>query len=139
MRSVKICTSQRSYARTSDVAAAARGCRLSSRRPHRKQVQDFTEKGYIQPSISPFGAYVLFVPKKDKSIRMCIDYRSLNKVTIHNCYPLPLTDEILDRLQDAQYFTKIDLRSGYHQIRVHSDDVYKHFFVQGMDILNFLS
>ena len=94
----------------------------------KKQLKDLTEKGYIQPSISPFGAPVLFVPKKDGSIRMCVDYRALNKVTIHNRYPLPRIDELLDRLRGAKFFTKIDLRSGYHQIRVHPDDVQKTAF-----------
>ena len=94
----------------------------------KKQLQDLTEKGYIQPSVSPFGAPVLFVPKKDGGIRMCVDYRALNRVTVHNRYPLPRIDELLDRLQGAKLFTKIDLRSGYHQIRVHPEDVHKTAF-----------
>ena len=94
----------------------------------KKQLTDLTEKGYIQPSVSPFGAPVLFVPKKDGGIRMCVDYRALNRVTVHNRYPLPRIDELLDRLRGAQLFTKIDLRSGYHQIRVHPDDVHKTAF-----------
>ena len=94
----------------------------------KQQLRDLTEKGYIQPSVSPFGAPVLFVPKKDGSMRMCIDYRALNRVTVHNRYPLPRIDELLDRLRGAQFFTKIDLRSGYHQIRVHPQDVHKTAF-----------
>ena len=91
----------------------------------KKQLADLTEKGYIQPSVSPFGAPVLFVPKKDGGIRMCVDYRALNRVTIHNRYPLPRIDELLDQLRGAKLFTKIDLCSGYHQIRVHPNDVHK--------------
>ena len=94
----------------------------------KQQLRDLTEKGYIQPSVSPFGAPVLFVPKKDGGMRMCVDYRALNRVTVHNRYPLPRIDELLDRLRGAQFFTKIDLRSGYHQIRVHPEDVHKTAF-----------
>ena len=86
------------------------------------------EKGYIQPFVSPFGARVLFVPKKDGGTRICVDYRVLNRVTVHNRYPLPRIDELLDRLRGAKLFTKIDLRSGYYQIRVHSSDVHKTTF-----------
>ena len=85
----------------------------------KQQLQDLTEKGYIQLLVSPFGAPVLFVPKKDRGMRMCIDYRALNRVTVHNRYPLPRIDELLDRLRGAKFFTKIDLCSGYHQFRVH--------------------
>ena len=94
----------------------------------KQQLKDLTDKGYIQPSVSPFGAPVLFVPKKDGGMRMCVDYRALNRVTVHNRYPLPRIDELLDRLRGAKFFTKIDLRSGYHQIRVHPDDVHKTAF-----------
>src|SRR5437016_1445374 len=91
----------------------------------KRQLQELTDHGFIQPSKSPYGAPVLFVKKKDGSIRMCIDYRALNKITIKNKYPLPRIDELLDRLQGAKYFSKIDLRSGYHQVRIHEDDVPK--------------
>ena len=74
--------------------------------------------GFIQPSKSPFGAPILFVKKKDGTMRMCVDYRALNNITIKNSYPLPRVDELFDRLQGAKYFSKIDLRSGYHQIRI---------------------
>ena len=94
----------------------------------KNQLKDLTDKGYIQPSVSPFGAPVLFVPKKDGGMRMCVDYRALNRVTVHNRYPLPRIDELLDRLRGARFFTKIDLRSGYHQIRVHPQDVHKTAF-----------
>jgi hypothetical protein len=94
----------------------------------KKQVADLLAKGFIQPSKSPFGAPVLFVKKKDGSQRMCVDYRALNKVTIKNSYPLPRIDELLDRLQGAKYFSKIDLRSGYHQVRIADEDIPKTAF-----------
>ncbi|GJX05421.1 putative reverse transcriptase domain-containing protein [Tanacetum coccineum] len=77
---------------------------------------------------SPWGASVLFVKKNDDSFRMCIDYRELNKLTIKNCYPLPRYDDLFDQLQGSRYFSKIDLRSGYHQLRVHEDDIPKTTF-----------
>ncbi|KAI3776226.1 hypothetical protein L1987_45999 [Smallanthus sonchifolius] len=83
------------------------------------QLDELLEKGFIQPSISPWGAPVLFVKKKDGSMRMCIDYRELNKRTVKNKYPLPRIDDLFDQLQGASWFSKIDLRSGYH----HSDMV----------------
>ena len=75
----------------------------------KKQLQDLTEKGYIQPSVSPFRAPILFVPKKDGGILMCVDYKALNRVTVHNRYPLPQIDELLDKLHGVKLFTKIDL------------------------------
>jgi hypothetical protein len=80
----------------------------------KKQLQELMDKGFIMPSDSPWGSPVLFVKKKDGSMRMCVDYRSLNVVTIKNKYPLPCIDYLLDQLQKAKYFSKIDLRSGYH-------------------------
>ena len=94
----------------------------------REELDRLLELGLIRPSISPYGAPVLFVPKKDGTLRMCIDYRALNKQTIKNRYPLPRIDEMLDRLYKAQYFSKIDLRSGYHQIRIVPEDVPKTAF-----------
>ncbi|GKC54003.1 putative reverse transcriptase domain-containing protein [Tanacetum coccineum] len=82
------------------------------------QLQELQDKGFIRPSHSPWGAPVLFVKKKDGSFRLCIDYRELNKLTVKNCYPLPRIDDLFDQLQGACYFSKIDLRSGYHQLRV---------------------
>lgn len=79
-------------------------------------------KRFIHPSVSPWGALVLFVTKKDGSIRMCIDYRQLNKVTVKNKYPLPHIDDIFDQLEGAALFSKIDLRSGYHQLRIRASD-----------------
>ena len=94
----------------------------------KKQLQELLDKGYIRPSSSPFGAPVLFVRKKDGSFRMCIDYRALNKVTVMDRYPLPRIDELIDRLHGAQWFTKIDMAQGYHQLRVREDDVHKTAF-----------
>ncbi|GKD98279.1 reverse transcriptase domain-containing protein, partial [Tanacetum coccineum] len=85
-------------------------------------------KGFIRPSHSPWGAPVLFVKKKDGSFRMCIDYRELNKLTVKNRYPLPRIDDLFDQLQGSRYFSKIDLRSGYHQLRVHEEDIPKTAF-----------
>ena len=82
------------------------------------QLQDLLDKQFIRPSSSPWGAPILFIKKKDGSFRMCIDYRELNKLTIKNRYPLPRIDDLFDQLQGATYFSKIDLRSGYHQLRV---------------------
>jgi hypothetical protein len=94
----------------------------------KKQLSELTAHGFIRPSTSPYGAPVLFVKKKDGSMRMCVDYRALNKITIKNKYPLPRIDELFDRLKGAKYFSKIDLVSGYHQVRIHADDVEKTAF-----------
>jgi hypothetical protein len=93
------------------------------------QIAELQQTGYIRPSSSPWGAPVLFVTKKDGSMRMCIDYRSLNEVTIKNKYPLPRIDDLFDQLQRAKYFSKIDLRSGYHQLRIKEADIQKTAFV----------
>ncbi|GJV22785.1 putative reverse transcriptase domain-containing protein [Tanacetum coccineum] len=89
------------------------------------QLKELQDKGFIRPSSSPWGASVLFVKKKDGSFRMCIDYKELNKLTVKNRYPLPTIDDLFDQLQGSQFFSKIDLRSGYHQLRVHEDDIPK--------------
>ena len=91
---------------------------------------------FIRPSASPCGAPVLFVKKKDWSFRMCIDYRQLNKVTIKNKYPLPRIDDLFDQLQGACVFSKIDLRSGYHQLKIRATDVQRLLFGPGMGITN---
>jgi hypothetical protein len=80
------------------------------------QLREMMDKGYIRPNVSPWGAPVLFVKKKDGTLRLCVDYRQLNKVTIKNKYPLPRIDDLFDQLGGASIFSKIDLRSGYHQV-----------------------
>ncbi|KAI3718153.1 hypothetical protein L6452_19006 [Arctium lappa] len=92
------------------------------------QLQELLEKGFIRPSSSPWGAPVLFVQKKDGTMKMCIDYRELNKATVKNRYPLPRIDDLFDQLQGAGCFSKIDLRSGYHQVKVREEDVPKTTF-----------
>ncbi|WMV41854.1 hypothetical protein MTR67_035239 [Solanum verrucosum] len=94
----------------------------------KEQLKDLYNKGFIRPSISPWGALVLFVKKKYGSLRMCIDYRELNKVTIKNKYPIPRIDDLFDQLQGASHFSKIDLKSGYHQLRVRDSDIPKTTF-----------
>ena len=92
------------------------------------QLEELLSKGLIRPSISPWGAPVLFVKKKDGSLRLCIDYRQLNRVTIRNQYPLPRIDELFNQLQGSRVYSKIDLRSGYHQLKVRENDVSKTAF-----------
>nr|GEU72032.1 putative reverse transcriptase domain-containing protein [Tanacetum cinerariifolium] len=92
------------------------------------QLQDLSEKGFIRPSSSTWGAPVLFVKKKDGSFRMCIDYRELNKRIVKNHYPLPRIDDLFNQLQGSSFYSKIDLRSGYHQLRVREQDVPKTAF-----------
>ena len=86
------------------------------------------EKHFIRPSVSPWGALVLLVKKKDGSMRLCVDYRQLNKVTIKSRYPLPRIGDLMDQLVGAEVFSKIDLRSGYHQLRVKAEDISKTAF-----------
>jgi hypothetical protein len=87
------------------------------------QLQELLDKGYIRPSASPWGALVIFVPKKDGTQRMCVDYRSLNEVTIKNKYHLPRIDDLFNQLKGACVFLKIDLRSGYHQLKIRATDI----------------
>ncbi|XP_031111972.1 uncharacterized protein LOC116015944 [Ipomoea triloba] len=94
----------------------------------KEQLQDLLDKGYIRPSVSPWGAPVLFVKKKDGGLRLCVDYRELNRVTVKNKYPLPRIDDLFDQLKEAGTFSKIDLRSGYHQVRVAEKDISKTAF-----------
>nr|GFB17475.1 reverse transcriptase domain-containing protein [Tanacetum cinerariifolium] len=93
-----------------------------------EQLKELYDKGFIRPNSSPWGALVLFVKKKDGSFRMCIDYRELNKLTVKNRYPLPRIDDLFDQLQESSIYSKIDLRSGYHQLRVREEDVPKTAF-----------
>jgi len=89
----------------------------------KKQLEELLDKGFVRPSVSLWGAPVLLVKKKDGSIRLCIDYRQLNKVTIKNKYPLPRIDDLMDQLRGANVFSKIDLKSAYHQIYVKEEDI----------------
>jgi hypothetical protein len=109
-----------------------------SKRPYRMDVKDLAElkkqieelliKGFILPSSSPWGAPTLFVDKKDGSRRLCIDYRSLNEVTIKNKYPLPRIEDLFDQMRGAKVFSKIDIRSGYHQLKIRVEDIPKTAF-----------
>ncbi|GJS86433.1 putative reverse transcriptase domain-containing protein [Tanacetum coccineum] len=90
-----------------------------------EQLQELFDKGFIRPTSSPWGAPILFVKKKDGSFRMCIDYRELNKLTVKNRYPLPRIDDLFDQLQGSSIYSKIDPRSGYHQLRVREQDIPK--------------
>ena len=92
------------------------------------QLQELLEKGFIRPSVSPWEALVLFVEKKDGTLRLCIDYRQLSKLTVKNKYLLPRIDDLFDQLKGASIFFKIDLRSGYHQLRIKDVDVHKTTF-----------
>ena len=92
------------------------------------QLEELLEKGHICPSVSPWGAPVVFVKKKDGSLRLCIDYRQLNKLTIKNRYPLPRIDDLFDQLQGARVFSKIDMKLGYQQLRIVESDIHKTIF-----------
>ena len=97
----------------------------------KEQLKDLLDKGFIRPSISPLGAPVLFVRKKNGSLKMCIDYIKLNKVTININYPIPRMDDLFDQLQGARHFSKID-----HQLRVRDSDIPKKAFRTRMVIMN---
>jgi hypothetical protein len=119
-----------------------------SKRPYRmppaelaelkKQLQELLDKGFIRPSTSPWGCPALFVKKKDESLRLCIDYCTLNVVTIKNKYPLPRIDVLFDQLVRAKVFSKIDLRSGYHQIKIRASDILKTAFSTRYGLYEFL-
>ncbi|KAL1923855.1 uncharacterized protein VTP21DRAFT_8835 [Calcarisporiella thermophila] len=94
----------------------------------KRQIDELLEKEFIKPSTSPYGAPVIFAPKRDRTLRPCTDYRALNKATIKSRYPLPRIDDLLDQLQGIKYFMRIDLKQGYHQIRVASEDTHKTAF-----------
>ena len=92
------------------------------------QLEELLKKGYIRPSVSPWGAPFLFVRKKDGTLRLCIDFRQLNKATVKNRYPLPRIDDLFDQLRGAKIHSKIDLRSGYHQVRIKEENISKTTF-----------
>ena len=92
------------------------------------QLQELLDRGFIRPSTSPWGTSVLFSKKKEKTLRLCIDYRQLNRVTIKNRYPLLRIDDLFDQLRGAQVYSKIDLCTGYHQLRVKEADIHKMVF-----------
>ena len=114
------------------------GAALVSKAPYRMstpemkelqlQLEEILKKGYILPSVSPWGALVLFVKKKDGTLRLCIDFRQLNKVTVKNKYPLPRIDNLFDQLKGVRILLKIDLRLGYHQVRIKDEDISKTAF-----------
>jgi hypothetical protein len=104
----------------------------------KKQIDELLEKGYIRPSTSPWAARVLFVEKKDKTKRMCIEYRSLNEVTIKNKYPLPRIEDLFNQLRGASVFSKIDPRSGYHQLRIQPSDIPKTTFITKYGLYEFM-
>ncbi|GKC79293.1 putative reverse transcriptase domain-containing protein, partial [Tanacetum coccineum] len=114
--------------RAAPVAQAPYRLDLSEMKELSEQLQELSDKCFIRPSSSPWGAPVLFVKKKDGSFRMCIDYRKLNKLTVKNRYPLPRIDDLFDQLQGSSIYSKIDLRSGYHQLRVREQDISKTTF-----------
>jgi hypothetical protein len=107
-----------------------------SRRSYR-MAQDL-EKGFIRPSSSPWGCPTIFVKKKDQTLRMCVDYRPLNEVTIKNKYPLTRIDILFDQLTGARVFSKIDLRPGYHQIRIRPKDIFKTAFTTRYGLFEYL-
>jgi hypothetical protein len=119
-----------------------------SKRPYRmpsaelaelkKQLQELLDKGFIRPSTSPWGCPALFVKKKDESLRLCVDYRPLNAVTINNKYPLPRIDVLFDQLVGAKVFSKIDLRFGYHQIKIRASDISKTTFSTTYELYEYL-
>jgi hypothetical protein len=91
-------------------------------------LEELLNKGYIRPSVSPWGAPVLFVKKKDGIFRLCIDFRQLKNYTIKNKYPLPRIDDLFDQLRGENIFSKIDLRLGYHQVRIKEEDIHNTTF-----------
>jgi hypothetical protein len=124
-----------------------RGTGPISKRPYRmdvkdlaelkKQIEELLSKGFICTSSSPWGAPTLFVDKKDGARRLCIDYRSLNEVTIKNKYPLPQIEDLFDQMRGAKVFSKIDLRSGYHQLKIRVEDIPKTTFTSRYGLYEF--
>jgi hypothetical protein len=101
-------------------------------------LQELLDKGFIQPSSLPWGCPAIFVKKKDKTLRLCVDYRPLNEVTIKNKYPLPRIDLLFDQLARAKVFSKIDLRSGYHQIKICPEGIHKTTFTTRYGLYEYL-
>jgi hypothetical protein len=102
------------------------------------QLQGLLDKGYINPSTSPWGCLALFMEKKDKELHLCVDYLLLNAVTIKNKYPLPRIDILFDQVVGAQVFSKIDLCSGYHQIKIRAEDIPKTAFTMRYGLYEYL-
>jgi hypothetical protein len=102
------------------------------------KLQGFLDKGYIHSNISPWGCSTLFIEKKDNELRLCVDYRPLNAVTIKNKYPIPRIDILFDQLAGAHVFSKIDLCSGYHQIKIRAEDIPKMAFTMRYDLYEYL-
>jgi hypothetical protein len=104
----------------------------------KEHIKELLEKEIVHPSSSPWGAYVIFVPKKDGTQRLCVDYRALNEVTVRNKYPLPRIDDLFDQLCGACVFSKIDLRSGYHQLKIRECDISKTAFVSRYGLYEYM-
>ena len=103
----------------------------------KKQIEELLDKGFIRASSSPWGSLVLFAKKKDGTLRLCIDYRALNMATIKNIYPMPWINDLFDQLAQAKVFSKIDLRSGYHQLKVRTEDIPKTAFTSRYGLYEF--
>ena len=116
------------YPRTSPISMTPHRMAPVELQELKVQIQELLGKGFIRPSTSPWGAPVLFAKKKDKTLRLCIDYIQLNRVTIKNRYPLPRIDDLFDQLRGGRVYSKIDLRTGYHQLRVREADIPKTAF-----------
>jgi hypothetical protein len=104
----------------------------------KKQLKKLLEQGFVRPSASPWGSPILFMEKKDGTKRMCIEYRTLNSMTIKNKYPLPRIEDLLDRLKKAKLFSKIDPRSGYHQMKIREQDIPKTAFTTRYGLYEFV-
>ncbi|MCO5583736.1 hypothetical protein L7F22_037650 [Adiantum nelumboides] len=114
--------------RAQSIAKSPYKMSLSEALELKNQLTQLLEQGFIKPSVSPWGAPILFQKKKDGTFRLCIDYRGLNQCTVNYKYPLPRIDELFDRLSGAQYFSKIDLRSRFYQLRIQAEDIPKTAF-----------
>jgi hypothetical protein len=104
----------------------------------KEHIKELLEKGFIRPSSSPWGAPVIFLPKKDGTQRLCVDYHALNEVTVKDKYPLPRIDDLFDQLHGACVFSMIDLRLGYHQLKVRERDIPKTTFILRYGLFEFI-